>query len=342
MPLRSNDPCWCGSGRKHKRCHGDVAALQRERVELGAVSPPRAVPPSIRRPDYVETGRISTPTGVQRHDAASLVRMRHAGAVAAEVLLRTAEAVAPGVTTDELDGVAHDAYIDLGAYPSTLHYRGFVKSICTSVNGVVCHGVPDSRPLEDGDIVNLDVTAYIDGMHGDTSATVYVGDVDEATRGLVESTRLATLLGIAAVRPHEPLQRVGETIEAFARSRGYGIVAEYGGHGIGQTFHGAPHVHHTRVRQDRFVLEPWMTFTVEPMFTTGGSRFEQLDDGWTERLLDGMPSAQFEHTVLVTDTGVEILTLTESGQSAVGDLSVLSSTSTTAAHAAPVASIRSK
>lgn len=327
-PLRSNEPCWCGSGAKFKRCHGDKGRLRRAPVAPAAVSPVRPVPAGIARPDYVDgDGVITTPTGRQVHTEASLARMRRACAVAAEVLLRTGAAVAPGTTTDELDAIAHATYVELGAYPSTLRYRGptgrgepYPKSICTSVNGVICHGIPNARPLEAGDIVNIDVTAFVDGMHGDTSATFPVGDVGPALAGLVETTRQATLLGIRAVAPGEPVAAIGGAIEPFARSRGYGVVREYGGHGIGRTFHAAPHIDHCRDRADPQRFEVGMTFTVEPMLTTGDPRFRRADDGWAEQVDDAMPSAQFEHTVLVTATGVEILTVTPTGRSAVGDL----------------------
>ncbi len=238
--------------------------------------------------------------------------------MAAEVLWRTGAHVAPGVTTEELDVVAHECYIEHGAYPSTLGYKGFDKSICTSVNGVICHGIPDSRPLESGDIVNVDVTAYVDGMHGDTSATFQVGDVDAPTAGLVETTREATLLGIQAIVPDEPMRRIAEAIEPFARSRGFGVVREYGGHGIGATFHAAPHVNHCIDRSDATIVRVGMSFTVEPMLTSGVSSYTQAGDGWTEHVDDAMPSAQFEHTVVVTESGAEILTVTEDGRTAVG------------------------
>jgi methionyl aminopeptidase len=335
-PQRSNDPCWCGSGTKFKRCHGDRAQLRRPPVRSAAVSPVRPVPAEIARPDYIlADGAISTPRGRQVHTDESLVRMRRACEVAAEVLLRAGRAVAPGVTTDELDAVAHQAYVDLGAYPSDLLYRGpsgrskpYPKSICTSVNGVICHGIPNARPLDDGDIVNIDVTAFIEGMHGDTSATFPVGEVGMAVDGLIESTRLATLLGIAAIAPGEPLLRIGEAIDDFARSRGYGVVRQYGGHGIGATFHARPHINHFADRSDTETFEPGMTFTVEPMLTTGDPRFHQADDGWAEQLDDAMPSAQFEHTVLVTAAGAEILTRTPDGTSAVGGLELLTATAT--------------
>jgi methionyl aminopeptidase len=249
--------------------------------------------------------------------------MRHAGRVAAEVLTRTCAAVAPGVTTDELDTVAHATYVEFGAYPSTLGYNGFPKTICTSVNGVLCHGIPDNRPLADGDIVNIDVTAFVGGVHGDTSATVLVGEVPDVVRDLVDTTREATLRGIAAVRPNQPLQLVAAAIEPFARSRGYEVVREYGGHGIGVTFHAAPHVSHHADRTDVTIVRPGMTFTIEPMLITGTRRFVTAADGWTEQMADWMPTAQFEHTVLVTDTGAEILTVTNDGLTAAGTLDTL-------------------
>ncbi len=318
--MRSNHPCWCGSGAKFKRCHGNRRLLQRERVAIGSVSPPRPVPDHIVRPDYVVAGVVGTPRTFQIHDNESLARLRRAGAVAAEVLLAAGDAVAPGVTTDEIDAVAHDAYIERGAYPSDLHYKGFTKSICTSVNGVICHGVPDDRPLQEGDIVNIDVTAFIDGMNGDTSATFVVGEIDAPTLALVGTTREATLRGIAAVAPGEPLRRIGEAIEPFARSRGFAVVREYGGHGIGETFHAAPHIHHHIERRDHEPFQVGMSFTVEPMLLSGGTTFTQADDGWTEHIDDAMPSAQFEHTIVVTPSGAEIMTLTADGHSAVGSL----------------------
>lgn len=324
--LRSNDKCWCGSAKKHKRCHGDVRLLQRDPVELGQVGPWREVSEAVTRPDYVSVGSVTTPTGLQVHDDESLGRMRVACRVAADVLLRTGAAVAPGVTTDELDAIAHETYVEFGAYPSTLGYggsRNYPKSLCTSVNGVVCHGIPDDRPLREGDIVNVDVTAFIEGMHGDTSATFCVGEVDEPTLGLVETTREATLRGIAAVKPGEPLRRIAEAIEPFAASRGYGVVREYGGHGIGETFHAAPHINHCIHAEDTLAFQVGMTFTVEPMLTTGVATFRQADDRWTEHLVDSMPSAQFEHTVVVTQQGVEILSVTADGETAAGTLDEL-------------------
>ncbi len=317
--LRNNDPCWCGSGRKLKRCHGDHRSARRSPVTPGVVTPPRPVPAAIARPPYLHTGGI--PAGgrdLQVMRGADLERMRRAGAVAAEVLLRAGAAVAPGTTTEELDEVAHDAYVELGAYPSTLGYNGFTKSVCTSVNEVVCHGIPDDgRPLAPGDIVNIDVTAYVDGVHGDTSATFAVGDLDPATDALVDAACEATYRGIAAVRADGDLVEVGRAIEAFACARGLGVVRDYGGHGIGEVFHADPHVLHVEDRDSSFGLVEGMTFTVEPMLNAGTHHHRQWDDGWTVITQDLLPSAQFEHTVVVTADGSEILTVTDDGRTAV-------------------------
>ena len=318
--LRSNDACWCGSGRKLKRCHGDHVSVRRRPRRPGRVGPPRPVPADIARPPYILTGAAPAAAGVQILRGADLDRMRHACRVAAEVLIETGAALAPGVTTDDLDAVAHEAYVARGAYPSTLGYRGYRKSICTSVNEVVCHGIPDDQPLEEGDIVNIDVTAYVDGMHGDTSATFAVGDpsrLDAPTAGLVVTTCEATQLGIAAIAPGRSHREIGRAIEPFASGRGLGVVRDYGGHGIGPVFHAAPHIAHIDERGDGTVLMPGMTFTVEPMLTAGTHRHTRWLDDWTEVTDDQLPSAQFEHTVVVTEDGVEVLTVTSDGDTAV-------------------------
>jgi methionyl aminopeptidase len=317
--LRNNDPCWCGSARKLKRCHGDHRAVRRAPVTPGTVAPPRPVPAAIGRPPYLASGGI--PAGgrdLQVMRGTDLERMRRAGAVAAEVLLVTGAAVSAGVTTEDLDEVAHDAYVRLGAYPSTLGYNGFPKSICASVNEVVCHGIPDDgRTLAPGDIVNIDVTAYIDGVHGDTSATFAVGELDPATDALVAATCEATHRGIAAVRAGGDLVEVGRAIEAHACARGLGVVRDYGGHGIGEVFHAEPQVLHVEDGESSLVLLEGMTFTIEPMLTAGTHLHRQWDDGWTVITRDLLPSAQFEHTVVVTADGAEVLTVTGDGGTAV-------------------------
>jgi methionyl aminopeptidase len=235
--------------------------------------------------------------------------MREACRAAAEVLDIGGAAVAPGVTTDEIDAIVHQAYIDRGGFPSTLNYRGYPKSLCTSVNEVICHGIPDDRALRDGDIVNLDVTIFLEGVHGDTNATFLVGDVDEASRRLVDVTRESLALGIAAVVPGQPFSDIGRAIENHATAHGYEVVRAFVGHGIGEQFHTdlqIPHYYEPRLTT---VIEPGMVFTIEPMISIGTGMHRIWDDDWTAVTADGSRTAQFEHTVLVTDDGVEILTL---------------------------------
>jgi methionyl aminopeptidase len=300
--LRANDDCWCGSGKKYKRCH--KAAL----LHPGTVGPERAVPDSIERPDYVATGQPvrTTEQAVKSPDV--IERMRVAGHIARDVLAETGAAVAPGITTDELDRICHEAHLARGVYPSPLRYRGFPKSVCTSVNEVICHGIPDDRPLEDGDIVNLDVTVYTGGVHGDTNATFCVGTVDPESRRLVKVTQECLVRGIDAVRPGAPLSDIGRAIESHAREAGFFVVRAFVGHGVGEVFHGPPQVPHYYEPSATTVLESGMVFTIEPMITMGSIQPIIWDDGWTATTSDGSRTAQFEHTVLVTDDGVDVLT----------------------------------
>ncbi len=274
----------------------------------GRVSPTRVVPAHIPRPEYVGRSGPRPYTGTWAQPADVIERMRLAGKVAAQALVEVAAHVRPGVTTDELDRVGHEFLCDHGAYPSTLGYRGFPKSLCTSVNEVICHGIPDSTELRDGDIVNIDVTAYVDGVHGDTDATYLVGDVDEESRLLVERTREAMLRAIRAVTPGRQINVIGRVIESYARRFGYGVVREFTGHGIGTAFHSGLVVPHFDDPGADTVMEPGMTVTIEPMLTLGSAAWEMWPDGWTVVTRDRSRSAQFEHTVLVTDTGHEILT----------------------------------
>jgi methionyl aminopeptidase len=289
----------------------------RRPVRPGRVSPARAVPPNVLRPPYVSNGGIPSSralTPVTTPD--QVARMRAAGRAARRVLDRLADVVQPGVTSDEIDGVAHEAYLAEGGYPSTLGYRGYPKSICTSVNEVVAHGIPDDRPLDVGDIVNCDVTIFLEGVHGDCSRTFCVGGVeavDADTVALVRTTHEALQAGIAAVRPGGRVRDIGRAIQKVARAGGYGIVRELVGHGIGEQFHGEPHVHHYDEPRNKAVVRPGMTFTIEPMLTLGMPDVVLWEDEWTIVTLDGQPSAQFEHTVLVTDDGVEVLTVDDDG-----------------------------
>jgi methionyl aminopeptidase len=278
------------------------------------ISARRAVPPHITRPEYVDKEAPAPYVGPEVKDADTIARMRIAGRIAAQALQEVGSHVAPGVTTDELDRIGHEYLLDHRAYPSTLGYRGFPKSLCTSVNEVICHGIPDSTVLQDGDIVNIDITAFLTvdglGVHGDTDATYLVGEVDEESRLLVERTREAMMRGIKAIAPGRQINVVGRVIEAYARRFEYGVVRDFTGHGIGTAFHSGLVVpHYDAAPNYATVIEPGMTFTVEPMLTLGTHQWEMWDDGWTVITRDRRRSAQFEHTVLVTDTGAEILTL---------------------------------
>lgn len=307
---RPNDPCWCGSGLKFKRCHqmAEAPAPRGAPVQRGRVGPSGVVPPSILRPDYAETGRPSR--GVEREVKSPevLARIRAACKAAAVVLEETAALVKPGVTTEALDAFAHERIISLGCYPSPLNYNGFPKSICTSVNEVVCHGIPDDRPLADADIVNLDVTVYLDGVHGDCSATHPVGTIAPDSEQLLRVTRECLDLGIGAVKPGRPFSDIGRAIETHARRFGYGVVRDYCGHGIGERFHTSLQIPHYFDARMKMPMEPGMVFTVEPMISMGSWECRVWDDGWTAVTADGKRSAQYEHTILVLETGAEILT----------------------------------
>jgi methionyl aminopeptidase len=274
----------------------------------GRLSPARQVPASIPRPEYV--GKKAPKLGEQEvKDADTIARMRVAGRLAAQALAEVGRAVRPGVTTDYLDQVGHDFLVAHGAYPSTLGYRGYPKSLCTSLNEVICHGIPDDTVVGDGDIVNIDITAFIGGVHGDTNATFLAGDVDEESRLLVERTHEATMRGIRAVKPGRPLNAVGRVIESYAKRFGYGVVRDFTGHGIGTTFHSGLIVPHYDDPSSEVMMEVGMTFTIEPMLALGVISYDIWDDGWTAVTRDHKRTAQFEHTVLVTEDGSEILTL---------------------------------
>lgn len=278
-------------------------------IAPGTISPQRSVPKHITRPEYVGRPAPKRFTGSEVKDADTIARMRVAGRIAAQAMAEVARHVAPGVSTDELDRVGHEFLVAHDAYPSTLGYRGFPKSLCTSVNEVVCHGIPDSSVLREGDIVNVDITAYVGGVHGDTDATYLVGEADEESRLLVERTHEAMMRGIRAVRPGRQLGVVGRVIESYAKRFGYGVVREFTGHGIGESFHSGLVVPHYDDPVATMVLEPGMTFTVEPMLNLGTHEWDMWPDGWTVVTKDRRRSAQFEHTIVVTDTGSEILTL---------------------------------
>jgi methionyl aminopeptidase len=275
----------------------------------GKQSPIRPVPAAIPRPPYVGKPVPEPYTGPDVQSDETIELMRIAGRIAADAREEAAKHIAPGVTTDELDRVAHAYMVDHGAYPSTLGYRSFPKSLCTSVNEVICHGIPDSTVLRDGDIVNLDVTAYIGGVHGDTNATYLCGDVDDESRLLVERTRESLARAIKAVRPGRQINVIGRVIESYAKRFGYGVVRDFTGHGINSAFHSGLVIPHYDSPHATTVIREGMTFTIEPMLTLGSYEYDMWDDGWTVVTKDRKRTAQFEHTLVVTETGAEILTL---------------------------------
>lgn len=282
----------------------------RKALVPGVVGPERRVPASIPRPEYVGRPGPQPYTGGDVVAPAVVERIRVAARIAAQALVEVGAAAVPGITTDELDRIGHEFLLDHHAYPSTLGYRGFSKSLCTSVNEVICHGIPDSTVLQDGDIVNIDITAFIGGVHGDNNATFLVGDVDEESRLLVERTQEALARAIKAVAPGRAMNVIGRVIEKYATRFGYGVVRDYTGHGVGEAFHSGLVVPHydSAPLHDR-VIEPGMVFTIEPMLNLGTPDWEMWDDGWTVVTADLRRSAQFEHTLLVTESGAEILTL---------------------------------
>jgi methionyl aminopeptidase len=246
------------------------------------------------------------------HSKRDIEKMRATGRLAAEVLDFIEPFVKPGVTTDELDRRCHDFIVERGAIPAPLNYKGFPRSICTSINEVVCHGIPGARTLAEGDIINIDITTILDGYFGDTSEMFMVGEVPEPARKLVDVTRRAMWLGIREVAAGKRIGDIGAAIQAFAQGEhGYGVVEAFCGHGIGKVFHTAPQVAHTGRRGTGMRMKPGMTFTIEPMINEGTHECRVLDDGWTAITLDGRLSAQTEHTILVTEHGHEVLTLRE-------------------------------
>jgi methionyl aminopeptidase len=278
-------------------------------LTAGTLSPLRPVPSTIARPEYVGKPLPEPYTGSDVQSADVIERMRVAGRIAAQAMQAAASVIAPGVTTDELDRVGHEFLVDHGAYPSTLGYRGFPKSLCTSVNECICHGIPDSRELQEGDIVNIDITAYIDGVHGDTNATYLVGEVDDESRLLVERTQECLRRAIKAVRPGREVNVIGRVIESYARRFGYGVVRDFTGHGVHTAFHSGLIIPHYDDPRFDTVMEPGMTFTIEPMITLGAIEWDMWDDGWTVVTKDRRRTAQFEHTLVVTDTGAEVITV---------------------------------
>ncbi|XP_073122411.1 methionine aminopeptidase 1D, chloroplastic/mitochondrial isoform X3 [Henckelia pumila] len=292
----------------NRRSSEESTYSTRKCLKPGKVSPRRSVPDHIQTPPYVRSKKPpGIASGPEVHDEKGIECMRASGRLAAQVLQYAGTLVKPGITTDEIDLAVHQMIIDNGAYPSPLGYGGFPKSVCTSVNECICHGIPDSRALEDGDIINIDVTVYLNGYHGDTSATYFVGDVDEGARNLVKVTKECLDKAISICAPGVELNKIGKTIHDHADKHRYGVVEQFVGHGVGQVFHSDPIVLHYRNNgRGKMVLN--QTFTIEPMLTIGSIHPKMWNDNWTVVTEDGSLSAQFEHTILITTDGAEILT----------------------------------
>lgn len=278
----------------------------------GIVSPLRLVPARIQRPPYVGLATPPEYTGDNTYNESEIQKIRAAGRIASRAIDAAGDAIRPGVTTDQLDAIAHDYVVSHGAYPSTLGYRGYPKSSCTSVNEVICHGIPDSTELREGDLVNIDVTAYLDGYHGDLNRTFRVGEVSESADLLITRTEEALRRGIKAVAPGREVNVIGRVIETYAKRFGYGVVRDFTGHGVGAAFHtGLIIPHYDSAPRFNDVIVPGMVFTIEPMLTLGTHEWEMWDDDWTVVTKDRSLTAQFEHTLVVRENGVEILTLSD-------------------------------
>ncbi len=291
-------------------------ATVRERIHKKAVTPVRPVPAAIPRPPYVGKKRADRWGGGDIHSPETIERVRVAARLAAQALAEVGRHVAPGVTTDDLDVIGHDFLADHGAYPSTLGYPGaagrppFPKALCTSVNEVICHGIPDATVIQEGDLVKVDITAFVGGVHGDNCGSFIAGEGTPETRQLVEVTHEAMMRGIKAAVPGREVNVIGRVIEKYAARHGFESVRDYTGHGVGPAFHtGLVIPHYDAAPHHADIIAPGMIFTVEPMLVAGSQANHEWDDGWTVVTDDGSWVAQFEHTILITETGQEVLTL---------------------------------
>jgi methionyl aminopeptidase len=276
----------------------------------GRISGARRVPAGISRPEYVGRPGPREYDGTDIYDAGQVELIRESGRIAARAVEAVGLAIRPGVTTDELDAIGHAYIIDHDAYPSTLAYRGYPKSVCTSINEVICHGIPDDTVLEDGDIINIDITAFKNGVHGDLSKTFVVGTASQEATDLVDRTREAMNRGIKAVAPGREINVIGRAIESYAKRFNYGVVRDFTGHGVGTAFHSGLVVpHYDAASRFTEVMEVGMVFTIEPMLTLGTYEWDMWSDGWTVTTRDRGLTAQFEHTLVVTERGADILTL---------------------------------
>jgi len=283
--LSRNEPCWCGSGSKYKKCHLEQDSKLKELENAGCPVPDRRL---IKTEEQI-------------------VGIRKACQFSKEILNMVTERIETGIRTDDIDRWVHEYTLNHGAIPACLNYEGFPRSVCTSLNNVICHGIPDDTLLRDGDILNVDVTSIVDGYFGDVSRMFLIGDPSREARELVRVARECLYLGIKQVKPFNRIGDIAYAIEQYANHHGFSVVQDYGGHGVGLEFHEEPFVQHYGEKDAGMVLVPNMVFTIEPMINGGSYKCLRLEDGWTTITVDGSLSAQWEHTVRVTETGVEIL-----------------------------------
>jgi len=277
---------WCGSGKKYKKCHLDSD------IASGAVS----------------NDAIQPPPGVIIKTESQIAGIRKSCGLTRDILNMVAERIKPGITTDDINDWVHEYTVQHGAVPAPLHYNGFPKSVCVSLNNVICHGIPDSTVVNEGDILNVDVTTNLDGYYGDAGRMFMIGTVSEEAERLIRISRECLYIGIEQVKPYRDFGEIGYAIEQHAVKHGYSVVRDYGGHGIGLRFHEEPHVHHYGNRKRGIMMLPNMVFTIEPMVNQGRYETRLMPDSWTAVTIDGKLSAQWEHTVRVTESGAEILT----------------------------------
>lgn len=283
--LTRNDTCWCGSGKKYKKCHMEFDKELETYKKQGYEIPERRL---LLNEEDIEG-------------------LRRSSVITKGILDKVADMIKPGVTTEEINTFVHDYTIEHGAVPATLGYHGFPKSCCTSINEVICHGIPEDRVLKEGDIINVDVTSILDGYFSDASRMYYVGQVSDKARDIVETAKECLQIGLDQVKPYGSISDIGLAIQAYANSKGYSVVKDFGGHGIGKNFHEDPHVSHFDTGTKGMLMLPGLVFTIEPMINEGTFKLEILEDDWTAVTKDGKLSAQWEHTLVVTEDGYEIL-----------------------------------
>jgi methionyl aminopeptidase len=284
--LERNDNCWCGSGKKYKKCHMEQDTFINNIEKKVGYKIPRDI---MKTEDQIDGIRKSS-------------KLTH------EILDMVSERIKAGITTNDINTWVHEYTVEHNAYPAPLGYSGFPKSVCTSINDVICHGIPDDTVLKDGDIVNVDVTCILEGYYGDANRMFIIGEVSKEVSDLVRVSKECLELGIEQVKPFNTLGDIGYAIQQHAESHGYSVVYDYGGHGVGLEFHEEPFVPHIGKKGEGMIILPNMTFTIEPMINMGSAESDVLEDDWTAVTVDGSLSSQWEHTIRVTETGYEILT----------------------------------